>query len=141
MPDIIAANGKKLKEMSDGSYAEVVTLGAAQLATAQVTIADGEALSDDADLSTLGVAIAVMTDADYDPNAMTFQGSPDGVVWGDLRIAGVEVVIAGVVASSLEPLDPQQMLACQHLRVRSGTSVAPVNQVGDTVVTIVCRPV
>lgn len=141
MPDVIVANNKRLRDMGDGSHAEVVALAPALLQEVPVTIADGESLSGAADLTGRGTPVAVITDADWDTNAMTFQGSVDGVLYSDLRVAGVEVSIAGVVASSLEPLDPQQMLACQHLRVRSGTSVAPVNQVGDTVVTIVCRPV
>lgn len=141
MPDVIVANNKRLRDMGDGSHAEVVALAPALLQEVPVTIADGESLSGAADLTGRGTPVAVITDADWDTNAMTFQGSVDGVLYSDLRVAGVEVSIAGVAASSLEPLDPQQMLACQHLRVRSGTSVAPVNQVGDTVVTIVCRPV
>lgn len=112
-----------------------------ELVTATVTIADTESLSDAADLSALGVPIAIITDAAWDTNAVTFQGSADGVTFSDLRATGVEVSIAGVVASSMEPLDPRQFLACQHLKVRSGTAGAAVAQAGDTVVTIVCRPI
>jgi len=111
------------------------------LVTATVTIADTASLSDAADLSALGVPIAIVTDAAWDTNAVTFQGSVDGVTFSDLRVTGTEVSIAGVVASSMEPLDPHQFLACQHLKVRSGTAAVAVAQAGDTVVTIVCRPI
>jgi hypothetical protein len=141
MPDVIAANNKRLRDMGDGSHAEVVALAPALLQEVPVTIADGVSLSGAADLTGRGTPVAVITDADWDTNAMTFQGSVDGVLYSDLRVAGVEVSIAGVVASSLEPLDPMRFLACRYLKVRSGPGAAPVPQVGDTVVTIVCRPV
>jgi len=58
-------------------------------------------------------------------------------VYTNLRNMGVEVSVPGVVASSLEGLDLHEFLGLRYLKVRSGTAAAPVNQVGDTVVTII----
>ena len=105
-----------------------------------VTILDTESLSGVADLRAIGVPVGLQMDAAWDTNAVTFQGSYDGVVYTDLRLSGVEVALAGVVASSMEALDPYSFMACRYLKVRSGTSGAPVNQVGDTIVTVIAKP-
>ena len=108
---------------------------------AAVTIANGQSLSDAVDLMALGPVVGIITDAAWDANTMTFQGSYDGVTYTDLRQMGVEVAVPGVAASSMEALDPLQFLPCKYLKVRSGTAANPVPQTGDTVVTIICRPV
>ena len=105
-----------------------------------VTILNGASLSGVADLRTIGVPVGLQMDAAWDTNAVSFQGSYDGAVYTDLRINGAEVSLAGVVASSMEGLDPYSFMACRYLKVRSGTSAAPVNQVGNTIVTIIAKP-
>ena len=109
--------------------------------TTTVTILNGASLSGVADLRTLGALVGIQPDAAWDTNIVTFQGSYDNAVWTNLRLFGVEVQIPGVVASSLEPVDPMYFLAPRYLKVRSGTAAAPVNQVGDTVITLICRPI
>jgi len=105
-----------------------------------VTILNGASLSGVADLRTIGVPVGIQMDAAWDTNAVTFQGSYDGVVYTNLQVYGVEIVVPGVVASTLQALYPMDFLACRYLKVRSGTGAAPVNQVGDTIVSIICRP-
>ena len=130
---------KRFRDMGDGTHAEVVaTEGIAPRATVTGTIANGASLSGVVDLRTVGTPVALQTDAAWDTNAITFQGSYDGVVYTNLRNMGVEVSIPGVVASSLEGLDLHEFLGLRYLKVRSGTAAAAVNQVGDTVITLVC---
>ena len=130
---------KRYRDMGDGTHAEVVAAaGIAPLSTVTGTITSGASLSGAIELRTMGTPVALQTDAAWDTNAITFQGSYDGVVYTNLRNMGVEVSIPGVVASSLEGLDLQQFLGLRFIKVRSGTAAAAVNQVGDTVITLVC---
>jgi len=108
--------------------------------TTTVTILDGQSLSGAADLRALGAPVAIITDAAWDTNAVTFQLSVDGVLYTDLRSGATEVGQPAVVASAITALNPFDFLAARYIKVRSGTSAAPVVQAGDTVVTIVARP-
>jgi len=129
---------KRFRDMGDGTHAEVVAAaGIAPLSTLTGTIANGASLSGAIDLRAVGTPVALQTDAAWDTNAITFQGSYDGSVYTNLRSMGVEVSVPGVVASSLEGLDLHEFLGLRYLKVRSGTAAAPVNQVGDTVITII----
>ena len=137
---LLAAHGGLKVEGVAGGVAVPVKTSAVDLVTATVTIDAGEALSSAANLSALGTPVAIITDDAWDTQSMTFQGSVDGETYADLRSTGTEVTIAGVVAESMEPLDPLQFLACRYLKVRSGTAASAANQVDATTVTIVCRP-
>jgi len=143
MGDILGRVGgkwiRRYRDMGDGTHAEVVAAaGIAPRATVTGTIANGTSLSGVVDLRTVGTPVALQTDAAWDTNAITFQGSYDGAVYTNLRNMGVEVSIPGVVASALEGLDLHEFLGLRYLKVRSGTAAAAVNQVGDTVITLVC---
>ena len=130
---------KRYRDMGDGTHAEVVAAaGIAPLSTVTGTITSGASLSGAIELRTMGTPVALQTDAAWDTNAITFQGSYDGVVYTNLRNMGAEVSIPGVVASALEGLDLHEFLGLRYLKVRSGTAAAAVNQVGDTVITLVC---
>ena len=118
----------------------ILSLSTAPQAVTTVTIANGQSLSGVADLRLLGVPVAIQMDAAWDTNAVTFQISYDNVVWTNLFVGGVEETIAGVVAATIEPLIHAHFLAARYLKVRSGTSGAPVAQVGDTIITIIARP-
>jgi hypothetical protein len=107
-----------------------------------VTIANGASLSGVAQLlPTSGRLIGVITDAAWDTNAMTFQASVDGTTYVNLYNAGTEYSMAGVVASAYNAVNPDVFSGARYARVRSGTSAAAVNQVGDTVITLVMRQI
>ena len=127
--------------LSETIRTSILSLNTAPQGIATGTILNGASLSGVIDLRTVGVPVAIQMDAAWDTNAVTFQGSYDNVTWTDLRVAGVEESIAGVVASSMEPLVYGHFLAPRYLKVRSGTAGAPVNQVGNTVITVIARPI
>lgn len=110
------------------------------LTAVTVTILNGQSLSGAANLSAAGVPVAYATDAAWDTNIMSFQGSHTGAAYDNLRLFGIELQIPGVVASAREPVDPKYFWSTPYIKVRSGTAAAPVPQVGDTVITILCRP-
>lgn len=108
------------------------------------TIADGESLSGAVDLGGTA-AIGVKTDAAFDAASLTLQGSDDGVTYENVVDEfGAEVAI-GPLAAGVNSLPfgvdlILNLMRYRYLKVRSGTALVPVNQVGATVVTIVCRP-
>lgn len=107
--------------------------------TTTVTVANLASLSGASlDLSVLGKPVAVITDAAWDTQAMTFQVSVDGVNFFNLYNEGSEYQIAGAAASHFHRVDWSLFYGVKFLKVRSGTGAAPVNQAGDSVVTLVC---
>ena len=110
-----------------------------ELRTTTVTIAAGASLSGaTVDLDVLGNPVAIITDAAWDTNAVTFQASVDGANFFNLYKEGTEYSLAGVVASAYNSLDIEPFTGLSHLKIRSGTAAAAVNQVDATVVTLVC---
>jgi hypothetical protein len=108
--------------------------------TVGVTIANGESLSSSSgDLAGWRVG-AIIPDAQWDTNAVTFQASHDGTVFHNLFDEATEYSIAGVTSLTWRTLDPAVILTPRYLRVRSGTAAAAVNQVGATVITLVLVP-
>ena len=105
-----------------------------------VTVANGTSLSGaSADLAG-NVVVGILTDAAWDTNAVTFQGSVDGVTYYNLFNGGTEYSLAGVVASSMCGVSKDLFLGARYVKVRSGTAGAAVNQVGDSIVTLLVRP-
>jgi hypothetical protein len=104
-----------------------------------VTVANGASLSGAASLKELKV-LAFVTDAAWDTNAVTFQGSFDGTNFFNLWNDSAEYSIAAVPASTLVAINPVNFMGLHSVKVRSGTSAAAVNQVGATVVTLIVSP-
>jgi hypothetical protein len=103
-----------------------------------VTVANGASLSGAAQLlPNDGRLVAIIMDAAWDTNAVTFQVSVDGTNYFNLYNEGTEYSLAGVVASAYNAVDINVFLAARYVKVRSGTAAAAVNQVGDAVVTLV----
>jgi hypothetical protein len=110
-----------------------------ELRTTTVTIGAGASLSGSTiDLDTLGNPVAVIVDAAWDTQAMTFQGSVDGTNFFNLYKESTEYSLTAVVASTLHSLDMQAFAGLSHLKVRSGTAAAAANQADATVVTLAC---
>jgi len=110
-----------------------------ELRTTTVTIGAGASLSGATiDLATLGIPVAIITDAAWDTQAMTFQGSVDGTTFGNLYKESTEYSLTGVAASTFHSLDQNAFYGVSHLKIRSGTAAAAANQGDATVVKLVC---
>lgn len=105
-------------------------------------IANGTALSVPFNLSDK-VLCAVIIPPTWTPAALTFQASDDGGATFNSMFddQGVEVTVASasVVAGQRISLDPSTFCSVDFIKVRSGTSGAPVNQAGDRHLTLVSR--
>jgi len=134
---ILDGAGRKVKVDAEHPF-PVTSIPAAPLSSVTGTIVNAQSLSGAIDLRSVGTPVAIQTDAAWDTNTVTFQGSYDGVVYTNLRSMGTEIALPGVVASSMEAVDLHYFLGCRYLKVRSGTAAAPVAQVGNTTVTVIC---
>lgn len=99
------------------------------------TIASGASLSDGINLSG-HVLTGIYMPAAWTAAAITFQASDDNSTWYNVYFEGAEVSIT-VAASQYIVLDPQKYLGIRHLKVRSGTSAAGVNQGADRTVKLI----
>jgi hypothetical protein len=103
-----------------------------------VTIANGASLSGaGVILPDHGRLVGIITDAEWDTNAVTFQACVDGTNFFNLYDEGTEYSLAGVVASTYNRVDMNVFLGVRQVKVRSGTAAAAVNQVGATTITLV----
>jgi hypothetical protein len=118
-----------------------VTSKGADIVTGQVTIASGASLSDAAFLGGLALHGIVMPAA-WTVAGLTFQVSFDqGATWVEMTTSAGSAVSLTVAASQFIAVDPVLWRAVAAIKVRSGTSGAPVNQAADRVLTLVCRPI
>jgi len=103
-----------------------------------VTILNGASLSDALKLNGDFWPMVVIPDSAWDTNTMSFQGSFDGTNFFDIYDvdSGLEYTIAAVAAQKGISLKWQNFTGWKHLKVRSGTSAAAVNQNGNTVLTV-----
>ena len=105
-----------------------------------VTIANGASLSGAADLGTY-ILCGLIPDSAWDTNDITFQVSYDNSNWYDLYKEGTEYTLSGAVAQDWQGVDVELFLAVPYVKVRSGTTGSAVNQSGDTVITLITRPI
>jgi hypothetical protein len=103
-----------------------------------VTVANGASLSGAGQLlPTNGRLVAIIMDAAWDTNAVSFQVSVDGTNYFNLYDEATEYSMAGVTASTYRKIDWTVFQGARYVKVRSGTAAAAVNQVGDSIVTLV----
>jgi hypothetical protein len=103
-----------------------------------VTIADGQSLSDAAQLLPHdGRLAAFITPAGWAANAVTFQASVDGVNYFNVYDEGAEYTCAAVPASAYCRVDMNVFHTARYIKVRSGTAAVPANQAGGDIVTLV----
>jgi len=111
-------------------------------ANAQVTIAAGAALSGAANLGDK-VLSAILMPAAWTAACLTFQASDDeGVTWHGVWDDGgneVSIASAAVVAGQRISVDPSSFAGLDFLKIRSGTTAAPVNQAAAATLTLVAR--
>lgn len=101
--------------------------GSGKQVSATVTIANGESLSDAAELLSLTL-IGILIPAAWTSAGLTFQASADGTTYGNLVESSGEINIGTLAAGAFVSLDPAKFLAARYIKVRSGTSGTPVNQ-------------
>ena len=96
----------------------------------QAAIANGAALSGIVDLRSLKLH-GIQMPAAWTAAGITFQASSDGVTFGDVRDdAGAEVTVTAAASSFIvfrQDLG-EELNGVAYLKVRSGTTGAPVNQ-------------
>lgn len=106
------------------------------LTTFPVTIASGQSLSPEVDLganSLVGIAMP----AAWTAAALTFQVSPDGgTTWLELQSTSA-VISFTAAAGQFIAVDPTALRGFNALKVRSGTSGAPVTQGANATLTLI----
>lgn len=112
-------------------------------ASMTATIVNGESLSDAVRIEGLAMISLQMPSA-WTAAGLTFQGSGDGVTFGDVYDdAGAEVaVIAANVAVSRVIVDAtvlEKLAGLAWIKVRSGTSGVPVAQGGDRSIVVIAK--
>ena len=120
----------------DDSHPLPIASGAPSTATA--SIANATALSAAVDLGAQRLHRIVLPAA-WTAGAISFQSSFDGSSWADLYDANGEVTLAAAVvaASRAIVVDAAAFLGIRYLKVRSGTTAAPVNQAAQRDLTLV----
>lgn len=109
--------------------------------TLSVTLAEASALTGAINLGGLRL-FAIIMPADWTSANLTFQMSPDaGNTWVNVMDQNGSEIVAVAGTSRCIVLDPTQFAAFQHLRLRSGTASASVNQTASREVTLLLRAV
>jgi hypothetical protein len=110
-----------------------------QVSTLAVVIASGTSLSGAIDLGMARLARIDMPSG-WDAASLTFQASPDGQTCNNLYDSlGVEYAVAAAASRAIiVPL--VDFMGIRWLKIRSGTSGAPVNQTADRTLTLTLVP-
>jgi hypothetical protein len=110
-----------------------------ELYQATATIAVGATgLSDTIDLNGFTPFYLKLPDT-WIPAVLSTSISFDGTVFSDVFDAGAEITLTGVTGKFI-PIDYTKFVGVRYLKLRSGTSAAPVNQTATRLVTIFARP-
>lgn len=102
------------------------------------TIANGASLSDDIDCGEFRFPVALWIPA-WTAAALSFQSSPDGVIWGEV---GDKAGLYSVASAAIDTtgayivLDPLAFGGVRYLKIRSGTKAAAVAQGAQRLITI-----
>ena len=110
--------------------------------TIPVTIANGQSLSAAVDLVG-SVLVGIQMSALWTAAGLSFQASVDNSTFQDLfDSAGTEKTLTVVLAHALalKADDLATFVAWRYLKIRSGTTGAPVAQGADRILTLICRP-
>lgn len=101
------------------------------------TIANGTSLSGAIDLGA-ATLFGVQIPSSWTAASLTFQASTDGVTYSNLYDSVGTEIVASVAASQFVVMSiPAQWIGIRFLKIRSGTSGAPVNQGADRTLQIV----
>lgn len=102
-----------------------------------VTIASGASLSDAAAIGAgtlVGIQLPTITSA-----SLSFQGSADGTTYVEVLDASSAAVAVGASTGARYIKAPADLAGVPYLKVRSGTSGAPVNQGAARVITLIVK--
>jgi hypothetical protein len=107
------------------------------------TIANGTALSGVINLAG-AVLVTIQMPSAWTAAALTFQGSHDGLTFGDVYDdAGTELSVSSAAAAVNRVIIASTILdklaGLTYLKIRSGTTGTPVNQGADRVITLVTK--
>lgn len=105
-----------------------------------ITIANGASLSDAINLMGTTLVGYIMP-AGWDAASITFQVSVDGSSFADMRDTLGNEVKHIVQSDSFVSVQPANFASVQHIKLRSGTTGAAVNQSAERVITLVTRVV
>ena len=88
-----------------------------------------------------GLLVGILVPSGWTAASLTFQTSVDGVNWFDVYddLSNELTVTVASTGGCYILFDPDEWLGVNMLRVRSGTTAAPVNQVGAAAITLVTR--
>ena len=104
------------------------------------TIASGQSLSEAVPLGAKSL-VGLAMPAAWDAASLTFQVSVDGgTTWFELVDMAGSAVAMGVAAGHFVQIDPTKWRGINHIKVRSGTAGAAVNQNADRAIGLVVRP-
>lgn len=113
-----------------------------------VLIANGTAISAAVNIGPMTLVGIIMDPSAWTPADLTFQAAPDGATFGELvetDLAAADAVAALQVhspaAGQFIVLDPAKLRGVVSLKVRSGTSGSPVNQLADRNLTLLARSI
>lgn len=111
-----------------------------QISVVKVTIASGQSLSPAVELTTEQL-VGVQLPAGWTAADMTFQGSYDGVTYGDVftQTGEYKIPSASLAASQHVILSPVDTASFRFVKVRSGVTGAAVAQLADRVITLLIR--
>lgn len=101
-----------------------------------VTIANGASLSGALNLENR-TAVAIIMPAAWTAASITFQASVDGTNYYNVYTTSAE--LSATVAASYFVVLPKTtgLEAVRYIKIRSGTSGTPVNQLADRIITVV----
>lgn len=125
----------RLKAIGDALAGTLAVRAPAPAAPLPATIANNAALSDAVDLGDNRLR-AVMVPAGWTAAGLSFQVSHDGAAFVDLHGAAAETTVAAG-ASRAVVVDAAAFAPFRHVKVRSGTAAAAVNQGGERVLQLV----
>lgn len=133
---------KRLADQNDGSWAEVVTIGAARVAVT-ASIPNAGSVTPTIDLG--GVClVGFIAPADWTAAALNIDVSVDNSRWisaGVYDSTGVQTATyPSLVANSAYSVDMQSLMPFRYVRFRSGTSAVPVAQAAQRDFAIIARP-
>ena len=110
-----------------------------QVVVKTATIANGASLSDAIDCAVARLG-RITLPAAWTAAALTFQVSPDGTNWFNLYDAAGTEYTAQAAASRAVIIPVADFLSVRYLKVRSGTSGAPVAQGAERALTLSLVP-
>ncbi len=111
------------------------------LQTVSAAIAAGASLSNGIRFGGL-TAMTLIVPSGWTAANITFQVSYDGVNYSDFRdIQGAEIGATVIAAGDVIQLDYRTFRGVVYLKVRSGVSATPVNQVSSVSVNFMCKAI